>query len=64
MNEDSFSLQVLTMDGKLVSLDKAKLRSFEVVTDSPMPPYQGRLSEKELDDVVAYLARLAAGDQL
>lgn len=63
LNEDSFSLQVLTADGKLVSLDKTKLRNFEVVSDSPMPSYGGRLSDKELDDVIAYLARLAAGDQ-
>jgi mono/diheme cytochrome c family protein len=63
MNEDSFSLQVLTTDGQLVSLDKTKLRSFEVVSDSQMPSYRGRLSDKELDDVIAYLARLAAGDQ-
>jgi len=63
LNEDSFSLQLLTTAGKLVSLDKTKLRSFEVVSDSPMPSYGGRLSDKELDDVIAYLARLAAGDQ-
>ena len=63
LNEDSFSLQVLTTDGKLVSLDKTKLRSFEVVSDSPMPSYVGRLSDMELDDVIAYLAGLAAGDQ-
>jgi mono/diheme cytochrome c family protein len=63
LNEDSFSLQVLTTDGKLVSLDKTKLSSFEIVSDSPMPSYGGRLSDKELDDVIAYLARLAAGEQ-
>lgn len=63
LNEDSFSLQVLTTDGKLLSLDKTKLRSFEVMSDSPMPSYGGRLSDKELDDVIAYLARLAAGEQ-
>jgi mono/diheme cytochrome c family protein len=54
--------QVLTTDGKLVSLDKTKLRSYQVVSDSPMPGYGGRLSDKELDDVIAYLAHLAAGD--
>lgn len=63
LNEDSFSLQVLTTDGKLVSLDKTKLRRFDVVTDSAMPPYGGRLSDKELGDVIAHLARLAAGDE-
>lgn len=63
LNEDSFSLQVLTTDGKLISLDKTKLRDFEVVSNSSMPSYGGRLSDKELDDVIAYLARLAAGDQ-
>jgi putative heme-binding domain-containing protein len=61
LNEDSFSLQALTAAGSLVSLDKTKLRSFEVLPDSSMPSYGGRLSDKELDDVVAYLARLAAG---
>jgi cytochrome c oxidase cbb3-type subunit III len=63
LNEDTFSLQILTADGKLISLDKTKLRSFEILTGSSMPSFENRLSGKELDDVIAYMTRLAAGDQ-
>lgn len=63
MNEDSFSLQILVADGRLVSLDKTNIREFEILSDSPMPSYRGRLSDKDLDDVIAYVARLAAGDE-
>jgi putative heme-binding domain-containing protein len=63
MNEDSFSLQILVADGRLISLDKTTLREFEILTESPMPSYRDRLSDKDLDDVIAYVARLAAGDE-
>jgi cytochrome c oxidase cbb3-type subunit 3 len=63
MNEDSFSLQILAADGRLVSLDKAAIREFEILTDSPMPSYRDRLSDKDLDDVIAYVSGLAGGDE-
>lgn len=63
MNEDTFSVQILVADGRLVSLDKTTLREFAIVSDSSMPTYRDRLSGDDLEDVVAYVAGLAAGDE-
>lgn len=58
MNEDTFSAQLLTADGRLQTVLKDDLAEYEVVKTSTMPSYEGRLSDAELDDVVAYLAGL------
>lgn len=62
LNEDSFSAQIRMGDGRLVSLDKTQLRDFEVVKDSAMPSFEDRLSDEELDSLVAYLMTLAGGE--
>lgn len=58
MNEDTFTVQILEGNQKLTSLRKEDIASYEVVRDSPMPSYQGKLSETELKNLVAYLASL------
>jgi quinoprotein glucose dehydrogenase len=58
MNEDTFSVQVLDAEARLVSLAKSNLASFEVDKESTMPAYQGMIRGKDLDDLVAYLASL------
>ncbi len=57
--EDAFSVQVLTMDGRLLGLQKAALTKFAPRTESLMPPYsQGMLSDSQLEDLLAYLGTL------
>ena len=58
MNEDMDSLQVLDSSGKLRSLSKADLASFEIIRTSPMPSFKSKLQPIELEDLVAYLASL------
>lgn len=58
LNEDTFSVQALTAGQGLVSLDKAELADYRVVKNSTMPSYEGKLSETELGDLVAYLGSL------
>jgi cytochrome c oxidase cbb3-type subunit III len=61
LNQDTESLQILTAEGKLVSLSKSDLRGFDVMKESPMPSYKGKLNDQELADVVAYLVTLKGG---
>jgi cytochrome c oxidase cbb3-type subunit III len=59
VNEDSFSIQIRDMSGRVYSFFKTDLR--ELHKDwgkSPMPSYAKVLSPEELDDVIAYLASL------
>jgi putative heme-binding domain-containing protein len=61
MNEDMDSFQIREPSGRLRSLWKAELASYEIVHTSPMPSFQGKLQPGELDDLVAYLASLRGG---
>ena len=58
LNEDTYSVQLLDPTGKLISLMKSELKEFRFDTTSSMPPYAGVFSERELEDVVAYLHSL------
>jgi putative heme-binding domain-containing protein len=57
LNEDTSSIQLRERSGKLRSLLKQDLASFELVRKSPMPSFRSRLSDAQLDSVVAYLIR-------
>ena len=60
MNEDTDSFQILESSGRLRSIWKADLASYEIVRTSPMPSFKGKLKPSELEDLVAYLASLQA----
>ncbi len=62
LNEDHFTLQMMDTRENLHLFEKDKLRAFEKMRESLMPAYdQKTLSEKDLQDIVAYL--LAVGAQ-
>lgn len=58
LNEDTYSVQLLDDQERLVSLLKEDLREFTVVATSSMPPYKDTLRPAEVNDVVAYLLSL------
>ena len=62
LNEDSFSIQLRDLSGKVHSFWKSDLE--ELHKDwgkSSMPSYRAILTPSELDDLVAYLASLRGG---
>jgi alcohol dehydrogenase (cytochrome c) len=62
-NEDTFSVQMVDASGTLHLFDKLQLASFAVENTSLMPgDYKTRLTPGQLDDLVAYLARLRERD--
>jgi len=62
LNEDNFTLQMMDTREQLHFLEKDKLRSLTKSRESLMPAYdQKGLSDKDLQDVIAYL--LAVGGQ-
>jgi putative heme-binding domain-containing protein len=57
LNEDSFTVQVMDSSEQIHLLDKDKLKSFQKSRESMMPRYTSdTLSDKELDDILAFLA--------
>lgn len=58
MNEDSFSLRIMDENAELWSYPKNRIANYDRIETSTMPSYDGRLTESELDDLVAYLFSL------
>ena len=58
VNEDTYTIQLIDEQSRLVSLIKADLRSFEMVPTSSMPSFQNTLTADERADVIAYLLSL------
>ena len=61
LNEDTFTVQVMDTSEQIYLLEKDKLRSFKKSRESMMPVYKPDvLSDKDLDDIVAYLIGIGA----
>jgi putative heme-binding domain-containing protein len=61
LNEDNFSVQMIDASEQIYLLEKDKLRSFKKSRESMMPVYKpDLLSDKDLDDIVAYLISVGA----
>src|SRR5208282_2710482 len=59
LNEDNFTVQMMDSSEQIYLLEKDKLRSFTKSRESMMPTYNADfLSDKDLDDIVAYLTRV------
>jgi putative heme-binding domain-containing protein len=58
LNEDSYTVQIMDEQERLVSLVKADLREYTVIKTSAMPSYKDTLNSDERADVVAYLLSL------
>jgi putative heme-binding domain-containing protein len=58
LNEDTLTVQLIDSKEQLVSLSRSALREYVVRKDSPMPSYKGKLSTRELSDLVSYLSSL------
>jgi putative heme-binding domain-containing protein len=58
LNEDTFTVQLIDSNERLVSLDRAAIREYTVGTEAAMPAYAEVLSADERADLVAYLLSL------
>lgn len=61
LNEDLYTAQIITDQGRLMSLTKGELKEWTVRTTSTMPAYRERLSTTEIADLVAFLVTLKGG---
>ena len=59
-NEDNFSLQMETLEGKFFSLPKSDLTGLEYSSEALMPSdYSSKLSPSDLNNIISYLMREA-----
>jgi len=61
LNEDTYTVQLIDDQERLVTLVKADLREYDIGRTSPMPPAGRTLSPDEISDLVAYLLTLKGG---
>jgi len=54
LNEDTYTIQLIDRNQRLISVSKSEA-SWTLLKTSPMPAYEGKLSEQEVADVVSYL---------
>ncbi len=55
LNEDTYTVQLIDEQERLVSLEKADLREFTVLKTTTMPSYKDKFSAQQLADLEAYL---------
>jgi len=58
LNEDTYTVQLIDEQERLLSLSKANLREFTVLKSTPMPSYKDKFSSQELADLESYLLSL------
>jgi len=58
LNEDTYSVQLIDDQERLLSLDKAQLREYTVLENWDLPAYADVFTEEEVADVLAYLRSL------
>jgi putative heme-binding domain-containing protein len=58
LNEDTATVQLIDRQGRLVSLSKSDIRDTQIGTKSAMPTYAGKLFDREIADLLAYLLSL------
>ncbi|HEY5082985.1 MAG TPA: c-type cytochrome, partial [Rhizomicrobium sp.] len=57
-DEDTFTVQLIDSQERMLSIQKADIRQYDVGQHSPMPSFRGKLSDDELADLLAYLVSL------
>ena len=63
LNHDTFSVQIIDLDEKLVSQPMSNIRELTFLDKSPMPSYRDKLTPQELTDLVSYLVSRKGGAQ-
>jgi putative heme-binding domain-containing protein len=61
LNEDTYSVQVIDTQERLLSIMKSDVKDYTISRSSPMPSYQDKLALQELADLVSYLVSLKGG---
>ena len=58
LNQDAMSVQMMTPKEELKTYLRANIREYTVLDKGLMPPSQGKLTDQQVADIVAYLSTL------
>jgi alcohol dehydrogenase (cytochrome c) len=62
LNQDRFSIQMLTSAEQLASYARSELREHTIIQTGLMPSYEGKLGSQEIADIVRYLSSWQPAD--
>lgn len=62
LNHDALSVQLIDAKEQLRSFETMNIKGYEILTKGLMPSFQGKLSARQVADVVAYLGSLKGSD--
>jgi alcohol dehydrogenase (cytochrome c) len=62
LNQDAFSIQLITPDEQLKSYLKSNLREYAILDKGLMPSYAGKLDAQQVADIVSYLGSLTSSE--
>jgi alcohol dehydrogenase (cytochrome c) len=62
LNQDAFSIQMLTSAERLESYGRSELREQAIVQKGLMPSYEGKLASQEIADIVRYVSSWQPAD--
>ena len=63
LNQDAFSIQLITKNDQLKSYTKSNLREHTILEKGMMPSFAGKLTPQQIADIVNYLASLKGVEQ-
>ena len=63
LNQDAFSIQLISKDDQLKSYMKANLREHTILQKGMMPSFGGKLTAQQIADIVNYLASLKGAEK-
>jgi cytochrome c oxidase cbb3-type subunit III len=56
LNEDTSSIQIREPNGRLRSILRPEIAKIELIRTSPMPSFAGKLSDPDLNHILAFLS--------
>src|SRR5215472_11852676 len=62
LNHDALSVQLLDPKEQLRSIQVGEMRGYTILTKGLMPSFQGKLSDEQVADIVAYLKSLKGAE--
>jgi putative heme-binding domain-containing protein len=63
LNHDAISVQLIDTKEQLRSFQTSAIRGYTILLNGLMPSFQGKLSDEQIVDIVAYLSSLKGTDQ-
>jgi putative heme-binding domain-containing protein len=63
LNHDALSVQLIDTKEQLRSFETSAIRGYTILLKGLMPSFQGKLSDEQIADIVAYLSSLKGTDQ-